>query len=315
MQTRLREAEPDARSVLRRRAVVAAATIASTASAQLGSYNPNPGPQGTFAIRGGRVVTVSGAEIPNGTVVISGGKITAVGANVTVPANAQVIDATGLHGLSRHDRDRLERRPLRDRPGRGRDRRHLRSRIVQSECAGVLRHRSAQRAHRRGARRRHHDGRVASDRRHSLRNGRADESRRRHAAENGGRSSLRVGDRASALGIRRSRVRARRRGAAGRSDRRQSRASTADGFVAHDASRRRSVRQGAGGLRQGQVDSASGARCRPRRVAPGAERSDAGDLPRRPRHTTFATPSRSPRRCTSSRSSSADRKRRRSRRS
>jgi Imidazolonepropionase and related amidohydrolases len=69
---------------------------ASRANAQLGSFNPNPGPQGTFAIRGGRVITVSGAEIPNGTVVISGGKITAVGANVSVPSNAQVIDATGL---------------------------------------------------------------------------------------------------------------------------------------------------------------------------------------------------------------------------
>src|SRR6478736_2495393 len=70
--------------------------FSASASAQLGSFNPNPGPQGTFAIRGGRVVTVSGAEIPNGTVVISGGKITAVGNNVTVPSNAQVIDATGL---------------------------------------------------------------------------------------------------------------------------------------------------------------------------------------------------------------------------
>ena len=71
-------------------------TSAARANAQLGSFNPSPGPQGTFAIRGGRVVTVSGAEIPNGVVVISGGKITAVGANVTVPGNAQVIDATGM---------------------------------------------------------------------------------------------------------------------------------------------------------------------------------------------------------------------------
>ena len=39
---------------------------------------------------------MSGADIPNGTVVISGGKITAVGANVAVPAGAQIIDATGL---------------------------------------------------------------------------------------------------------------------------------------------------------------------------------------------------------------------------
>lgn len=77
-------------------ASAALAALPMLAHAQLGSFNPNPGPQGTFAIRGGTVVTVSGAEIPNGTVVISGGKITAVGANVQVPANAQVIDAKGL---------------------------------------------------------------------------------------------------------------------------------------------------------------------------------------------------------------------------
>ena len=82
---------------IRTLALLAGAAIAApqVASAQLGSFNPNPGPQGTFAIRGGTVVTVSGADIPNGTVVISGGKITAVGANVQVPANAQVIDAKG----------------------------------------------------------------------------------------------------------------------------------------------------------------------------------------------------------------------------
>jgi len=78
------------------RALGMTVVFSASASAQLGSFNPNPGPQGTFAIRGGRVITVSGAEIPNGTVVISGGKITAVGANVSVPSGAKVIDATGL---------------------------------------------------------------------------------------------------------------------------------------------------------------------------------------------------------------------------
>ncbi len=77
-------------------ACVALIALPPASHAQLGSFNPNPGPQGTFAIRGGTVVTVSGAEIPNGTVVISGGKITAVGASVQVPSNAQVIDAKGL---------------------------------------------------------------------------------------------------------------------------------------------------------------------------------------------------------------------------
>jgi imidazolonepropionase-like amidohydrolase len=47
------------------------------------------------AIRGGRIVTVSGPVIERGTVVIAGGKITAVGPSVEVPAGATVIDATG----------------------------------------------------------------------------------------------------------------------------------------------------------------------------------------------------------------------------
>jgi imidazolonepropionase-like amidohydrolase len=53
-------------------------------------------PLPTYVIRGARVVTVSGADIENATVVISGGRIQAVGANVSAPAGAQVIDATGL---------------------------------------------------------------------------------------------------------------------------------------------------------------------------------------------------------------------------
>lgn len=78
-------------------AVVVAATLApSLLHAQLGSYNGRPGPQGTFAIRGGHIFPVNGPEIPSGTVIISGGKVTAVGATVTVPPGAQIIDATGL---------------------------------------------------------------------------------------------------------------------------------------------------------------------------------------------------------------------------
>jgi imidazolonepropionase-like amidohydrolase len=68
-----------------------------SATAQLGSYNPPPGPQGTFAIRNAHIFPVSGPDIANGTVVISGGKIQAVGANATIPAGAQVIDGTGLN--------------------------------------------------------------------------------------------------------------------------------------------------------------------------------------------------------------------------
>lgn len=53
-------------------------------------------PRGTFAIRNARIVTVSGADIENGTVVIRDGKIAAVGTNVDVPANALTVDARGL---------------------------------------------------------------------------------------------------------------------------------------------------------------------------------------------------------------------------
>jgi imidazolonepropionase-like amidohydrolase len=66
------------------------------ASAQLGSYNPEPGPRATVAIRNARIVPVSGPVIENGTIVIADGRIQAVGSNVTVPAGAEVIDATGL---------------------------------------------------------------------------------------------------------------------------------------------------------------------------------------------------------------------------
>jgi imidazolonepropionase-like amidohydrolase len=48
------------------------------------------------AIRGGTVVTVSGTPIQKGTVVIRGGLITAVGADVAIPADARIVDATGM---------------------------------------------------------------------------------------------------------------------------------------------------------------------------------------------------------------------------
>ncbi len=76
--------------------LVLAATAATAAHAQLGSFNPRPGPQGTYAITNAKIVPVTGPEIAKGTVVIQGSKITAVGASVAVPAGATVIDASGL---------------------------------------------------------------------------------------------------------------------------------------------------------------------------------------------------------------------------
>jgi imidazolonepropionase-like amidohydrolase len=64
-------------------AAAAAALAAAPAAAQ------------TIAITGGTVHPISGPAIPNGTVIIQNGRITAVGANVAVPAGAVRIDATG----------------------------------------------------------------------------------------------------------------------------------------------------------------------------------------------------------------------------
>ncbi len=49
-----------------------------------------------YAIRNAKIVTVTGATIEKGTVLIRDGKIAEVGATVRVPADAKVIDATGL---------------------------------------------------------------------------------------------------------------------------------------------------------------------------------------------------------------------------
>ena len=49
----------------------------------------------TLAITNARIVTVSGPVIPRGTIVVRDGKIAAVGAGVSVPGGARVIDARG----------------------------------------------------------------------------------------------------------------------------------------------------------------------------------------------------------------------------
>ena len=51
--------------------------------------------QGTYAIRNAKIVTVTGATIERGTVLIKNGRIEAVGANVTIPKDAKVYEATG----------------------------------------------------------------------------------------------------------------------------------------------------------------------------------------------------------------------------
>ena len=68
--------------------IVACFCAAGMASAQEGST--------TYAITHAKIFTLAGAPIDDGILVIRDGKIAAVGANVDVPAGAQVIDGKGL---------------------------------------------------------------------------------------------------------------------------------------------------------------------------------------------------------------------------
>ena len=77
--------------------LLAVCCLSSNLVAQSGGTQQNlTGKAGTFAITNARIVTVSGATIERGTIVISNGKISAIGANVSVPAGAEQIDGTGL---------------------------------------------------------------------------------------------------------------------------------------------------------------------------------------------------------------------------
>jgi len=79
-------------------AVMAGAFALSTASAAAAQVRMTQPPQSQpIAITGATIHTVSDGVIENGTIVFEGGVITAVGANVQVPAGAQVVDGTGKH--------------------------------------------------------------------------------------------------------------------------------------------------------------------------------------------------------------------------
>lgn len=63
-----------------------------------GYSNPNFSdvpPKGTVALKNATIYTVKNGVIQNGTLLMKDGKITAVGTNVAIPADAQVIDCTG----------------------------------------------------------------------------------------------------------------------------------------------------------------------------------------------------------------------------
>ena len=76
------------------RAIVAASVLVGFV-ATAGRSEAQDGAK-VYAISGARINTVSGSVIENGTVVIAAGKILSVGSAVPVPAEAEVIDGTGL---------------------------------------------------------------------------------------------------------------------------------------------------------------------------------------------------------------------------
>jgi imidazolonepropionase-like amidohydrolase len=75
---------------------LAGTALATTLSAQAQPSAVPPSRPSAFAITNTTIVPVTGPRIASGTVVIQDGKIAAVGASVTVPAGAEVIDGKGL---------------------------------------------------------------------------------------------------------------------------------------------------------------------------------------------------------------------------
>ena len=52
--------------------------------------------QGAYAVTNVTIETVSSGTIENGTIVVRGDRITAVGTAVDIPADAEIIDGSGL---------------------------------------------------------------------------------------------------------------------------------------------------------------------------------------------------------------------------
>ena len=74
-----------------------AATLAGVAPLEAQSPIPAPLQSQPIALRGATIHTVTNGVIENGTIVFDNGVITAVGADVAIPAGARTVDATGKH--------------------------------------------------------------------------------------------------------------------------------------------------------------------------------------------------------------------------
>jgi len=75
--------------------IAALVAIPVTAAAQ--EVIPAPPQRAPVALVGGTIHTVANGVIENGTIVFDDGRITALGANVTVPSNAERVDISGKH--------------------------------------------------------------------------------------------------------------------------------------------------------------------------------------------------------------------------
>ena len=64
-------------------------------SAQVG--RPVPPQSQPVALRGATIHTVTKGVIQNGTIIFDAGKITAIGANIAIPAGTKIVDVTGKH--------------------------------------------------------------------------------------------------------------------------------------------------------------------------------------------------------------------------
>jgi hypothetical protein len=84
------------RSVLARRCLLALAFAVTLLLAAAPQMRAQGGEPQYFAIRGAKVVPVSGPPLENATVVIARGVITAIGKDVAIPPDAWVIEGKGL---------------------------------------------------------------------------------------------------------------------------------------------------------------------------------------------------------------------------
>src|SRR5438046_3575325 len=82
--------------------VLVAASLAQSSNKKP-QHTPATGPlpptaSGSFALRGGKLLTITHGVIENGVLVIQNGKIAAVGAagSTPIPAGAKVLDVTGM---------------------------------------------------------------------------------------------------------------------------------------------------------------------------------------------------------------------------